>query len=78
MNLEGLNEALKFCLWDKEEELVKEELLSIYFRKETDDTNVKGKRLHKNENGTFYYEITPYGKDFGITDEGVKSSFIIV
>ena len=75
---DNLNEALKFCLWDKEEELVKEELLSIYFRKETDDTNVKGKRLHKNENGTFYYEITTYGKDFGITDEGVKSSFIIV
>ncbi len=75
---DNLNEALKFCLWDKEEKLVKDELLSIYFRGEKDDKNVNGKRLHKNENGTFYYGITSYGEDFGITDEGVKSSFIIV
>lgn len=73
-----LNEALKFCLWDKEEKLVKDELLSIYFREEKDDSNVNGKRLYKNESGTFYYEITSYGEDFGITDEGLKSSFIIV
>lgn len=73
-----LNQALKICLWDKDEKLVKEELLSIYFRGEKDDTSVKGKRLYKNESGTFYYEITTHGEDFGITDEGVKASFIIV
>ena len=75
---DNLNQALKFCLWDKEEELVKDELLSIYFKEDKDDIDVKGKKLYKNESGTFYYKITPYGEDFGITDEGVKSSFIIV
>ena len=75
---DNLNQALKFCIWDKEEELVKEELLSIYFRDEKDDTKVKGKMLEKSEIGIFYYEITSYGEDFGVTDEGVKSSFIIV
>jgi hypothetical protein len=73
-----LKQALKFCIWDSEEELVKDELLSISFRKEFDENPVEGQKLLKTETGTFYYVITPYGKDFGITDEGVKSSFIII
>lgn len=75
---DALGLALKICLWDNEEELVKDELLSISFRSENDETAVNGKRLAKTENGAFYYEITPYGEKFGITDEGVKSSFIII
>ncbi len=73
-----LDQALKFCLWDGQEELVKDELLSISFREQNDKTKVKGEKLLKNESGTFYYEISSYGEDFGITAEGVKSSFIIV
>lgn len=73
-----LKQALKFCIWDSEEELVKDELLSISFRKEFDENPVEGQKLLKTETGTFYYFITPYGKEFGITDEGVKSSFIII
>ncbi len=75
---DALGQALKFCLWDNEEELVKDELLSISFKTENDEITVKGEKLLKTENGTFYYEITPYGEEFGITDEGVKSSFIII
>lgn len=75
---DALGQALKFCLWDNEEELVKDELLSIAFRAENDETEVKGKKLLKTELGAFYYDITSYGDDFGITDEGVKSSFIII
>ncbi len=75
---DSLGQALKFCLWDNEEELVKDELLSISFRTENDEAEVKGEKLLKNELGTFYYDITDYGEDFGITDEGVKSSFIII
>ncbi len=75
---DALGQALKFCIWDNEEKLVKDELLSISLRMENDETTVKGKKLLKTDNGTFYYEITPYGEDFGITDEGVKSSFIII
>ncbi len=75
---DSLGQALRFCLWDNEEELVKDELLSIAFRVENDEAEVKGKKLLKTELGTFYYDITHYGEDFGITDEGVKSSFIII
>lgn len=75
---DALAQALKFCLWDNEKELVKDELLSISFRKENDELEAKGNKLIKTELGTFYYSITPYGDDFGITDEGVKSSFITI
>ena len=75
---DALGQALKFCLWDGEEELVKDELLSISFRPENDEASVKGDKLLKTESGTFYFNITSYGEDFGITDEGVKSSFIII
>ena len=75
---DALSQSLKFCLWSSEEELVKDELLSIAFRAENDETDVNGKKLLTTDLGTFYYEITPYGEDFGITDEGVKSSFIII
>jgi hypothetical protein len=75
---DALGQALKFCLWDGEEELVKDELLSISFRPENDEASVKGDKLLKTESGTFYFDITSYGEDFGITDEGVKSSFIII
>ena len=74
----ALGQALKFCLWDSEAGLIKDELLSIAFRAENDENEVKGEKLLKTELGTFYYDISPYGEDFGITDEGVKSSFIIV
>lgn len=75
---DSLGKALKFCLWDKEEELVKDELLSISYRAENDKSTAKGAKLLKTELGTFYFDITSYGEDFGITDEGVKSSFIII
>lgn len=75
---DALGQALKFCLWDSEAGLIKDELLSIAFRAENDENEVKGEKLLKTELGTFYYDISPYGEDFGITNEGVKSSFIIV
>ncbi len=73
-----LEQALRFCFWDKEEELVKDELLSISYRAKNDDASYEGKKLYEDGNGTYYYQITSYGENFGITDEGVKSSFIII
>lgn len=75
---DSLSQSLKFCLWNSEEKLVKDELLSIAFRAEDDETDANGKKLLTTDLGVFYYDITPYGDDFGITDEGVKSSFIII
>ena len=73
-----LKQSLKFCLWDSEEKLIKDELLSVSYRTENDTIEAEGKKLLKTESGTYYYKITNYGKDFGITDEGVKSSFIVI
>lgn len=75
---DSLGQALKFCLWDKENELVKDELLSISFRAVNDEAQIEGKKLLKTESGTYYFNISSYGEDFGITDEGVKSSFIMI
>ena len=75
---DSLGQAMKLCLWDNEEKVVKDELLSIAFRAEKDETEVKGKKLLKNKVGTFYYDITGYGDDFGITAADVKSSFITI
>ncbi len=73
-----LEQALKFCMWDDKEKLVKDELLSIASESENDDIRVPGKKLYNGENGDYYYKITTHGEKFGITDEGVKSSFIII
>jgi hypothetical protein len=34
--------------------------------------------LKETETGVFFFEITSYGEEFGITEEKVKSSFIII
>lgn len=75
---DALGQALRFCIWDNENELVKDELFSISFREINDDLEVTGEELYTSDKGTFYYSITPYGTDFGINDDGVKSSFIII
>lgn len=72
------NQALLFCKWDNENELIKDELFSISYKKTPDETGESGKELHSTDRGVFYYSITTYGEDFGITDEGVVSSFIII
>lgn len=73
-----LEQALKFCLWDSKKKLIKDELLSISFKTENNETQATGKKLFDSENGSYYYTISSYGEEFGITDEGVKSSFIII
>ena len=74
-----LKQSVKFCIWDSEENLIKEELLSISFVDNNEQKlNELGEELFEAENGTYYFEISSHGEKFGITDEGVKSSFIII
>ncbi len=75
---DNLNEALRFCIWDDEEKVVKDELLSISYRDIKNTLDAEGKEFYDNESGKFYFNITDHGKNFGLTDEGVKSSFIII
>ncbi len=69
-------QSLLFCKWDNKEEVIKDELFSITYR-ETQETDI-GEELHITDKGVFYYKITSYGEDFGVTDEGIMSSFIII
>ncbi len=71
--------ALCFCKWDEDDEVIKDELFSITFRSDKDNTVIIDEidsELYRFDGGCFYYHITNYGKDFGITDESIISSFI--
>lgn len=74
---DALREALLICLWDDNKNVIKEELLSVSYKEKDDDTENLNE-LIREDKGAFYYNITDYGRNFGITDEGVKSSFIII
>jgi hypothetical protein len=71
--------ALCFCKWDEDDEVIKDELFSITFRSDKDNTAIIDEidsELYRFDGGCFYYHITNYGEDFGITDESIISSFI--
>ena len=73
---DAFKQSLLFCIWDEENKQIKDELFSITYRKSEDDE--AGKELHFSGAGNYYYSITGHGEDFGLTDEGIKSSFIII
>ncbi len=70
-------EALAFCEWSDEETAVKDELFSISARYGDAEKpeNTDGVILSEND-VTYYYAITDYGKNHGITEDSVISSFI--
>lgn len=73
---DSYRQALLFCIWDDEEKVVRDELLSVSYRGVNDKTETQGEELYSSEHGVYYYNITSYGEEFGITDEGVIASFI--
>ncbi|MBE6795277.1 MAG: hypothetical protein E7533_01700 [Ruminococcaceae bacterium] len=75
---DAFKQAMVFCIWDEEEKAIKDELLSISYANADYDGETYGKVLYSDKSGTYYYHITSYGEDFGLTDEGVMSSFIII
>ncbi len=72
------SKALSFRMWDEENQLITDELFSISFVPLKERTAEKGELLHSTSSGNFYYTLTEYGINFGITDEAIKSSFIII
>lgn len=68
--------AFLFCIWDEENQVIKDELLSVSYREVNDETEAEGEELYSSQSGVYYYKITPYGEKRGITDEGVMASFI--
>lgn len=70
--------TLVFCEWDEQNKEIKNELFEIAFVKKGGEEVSGSEKLNVSSNGDFYYKITEYGKGFGITDEGIISSFIII
>lgn len=75
---DAANRSLVFCEWDEKNKALKDELFEITLIKKGSEDAANGERLHTSSNGDFYYTITEYGEKFGITDEGIISSFIII
>lgn len=78
---DSLQNILSFCLWDSEELVVGEELFSIQYVANdgvTEASVTTDALLYTSDNGAFYYCITEAGNNFGITNNTVESSFIIL
>ncbi len=85
VNFDKIENQTNFCLWNSTTKEIEDILFSIKFVEnkvneekaffeDLSDENV----LKTTENGTFYYEITNYGEDYGITEEILESSFILI
>lgn len=83
VNFDKIENQTNFCIWNINTKEVEDILFTIKFI-ENNDKLSKDLRdfedyiLLQTETGLFVYEITPYGENYGITDEFIKSSFIKV
>ncbi len=83
VNFDKIENQTNFCIWNTDTNEVEDILFSIKFIENNDKLmrdfdDYDDYILSETETGVFIYEITPYGENFGITDEFVKSSFIKV
>ena len=83
VNFDKIENQTNFCIWNSKTKEIEDTLFSIKFvenknlednTREIDDSLI----LKETETGVFFFEITSYGEEFGITEEKVKSSFIII
>ncbi len=83
VNFDKIENQTNFCIWNTDSNEVEDILFSIKFIENNDKLmrdfdNYDEYILFETETGVFVYEITPYGENYGITDEFIKSSFIKV
>lgn len=84
VNYDKIENQTNFCFWNEDTKEIEDILFSIKFieksavAREYDELNDDSLVLTETEFGTFYYEITSYGEEFGVTDELIKSAFIII
>ena len=73
------NRALSFRVWDEQEQMIKDVIFTIFYSAKGDAQPIGTDLLHSVSGGDkFYYELTDFGIGFGVTDEGIKSSFIFI
>lgn len=72
---DSAQDALLFCRWSEGNKEYGDELFSIAYRASKDEPPY-GELLYESDDGMYYYEITDYGRNYGITDEDLISYFI--
>lgn len=71
--------ALSFRVWDEQEQMIKDVLFTIYYNSNDEPQPRAIKPLYSSASGDkFYFELTDFGISFGVTEEGIKSSFIFI
>ena len=83
VNFDKIENQTNFCIWNTDTKEIEDILFTIKFienydKLSRDIDDYEECVLFQTETGFFIYEITPYGENFGITDEFIKSSFIKV
>ncbi|MBO5857413.1 MAG: hypothetical protein J6Q87_04120, partial [Clostridia bacterium] len=83
VNFDKIENQTNFCIWNIDTKEVEDILFTIKFIENNDKLardlrDFEDYTLLQTETGIFVYEITPYGENYGITDEFIKSSFIKV
>jgi hypothetical protein len=84
VNFDKIENQTNFCIWNTETNEIEDILFSIKFvekqniTKEIEENYDEFYILGSTEEGDFIYEITSYGESFGITDELIKSFFIMI
>ncbi len=84
VKFDKIENQTNICIWNATTNEIEDILFSIKFiekesvTRETEEVFDDEFILSTTDKGDFIYEITSYGESFGITDEMIKSSFIIV
>ncbi len=84
VKFDKIENQTNFCIWNASTNEIEDILFSIKFIekqtviKETSEFYDDNFILESTNEGDFVYEITPYGESFGITDEMIKSTFIMI
>jgi hypothetical protein len=79
VKFDKIENQTNYCIWNTSTNEIEDILFSIRFvEKDSDDVYGEEFILKSTNDGDFIYEITSYGESFGITDETIKSSFIMI
>ena len=83
VNFDKIENQTNFCIWNTDTKEVEDILFTIKFIENNDKLtrdieDLEEYILFQSETGYFVYEMTPYGENYGITDEFIKNSFIKV
>jgi hypothetical protein len=84
VKFDKIENQTNFCIWNASTNEIEDILFSIKFLEKQDAINYTKEIgndyfiLGSTDEGDFVYEISSYGESFGITDEIIKSSFIMI